>query len=159
LILANTASNFPPPALWLDRARSVREQGMDHLVRPTLDRWLSKSFQDRQPGRTTEVARMIATTSAEGYARCCELLASADLTPLLSQITAPVRIICGRFDPSTTPVRGVELAETIPEADLVTLDAAHISAIEAADGFAAAAEDFIKRVTIAKTKSAGGTAR
>ena len=102
---------------------------------------------------------MIVTTSAEGYARCCELLASADLTPLLSQITAPVRIICGRLDLSTTPVRGVELAETIPEADLVTLDAAHISAIEAADGFAAAVEDFIKRVTIAKTKSAGGTAR
>jgi 3-oxoadipate enol-lactonase len=159
LILANTAANFPPPALWLDRARSVREQGMDHLVSPTLDRWLTKSFQDQQPGRTTEVARMIATTSAEGYARCCELLASADLTPLLSQVTAPVRIICGRLDPSTTPARGAELAEAIPDADLVTLDAAHISAIEAADGFAAAAEDFIKRVTIVKTESAGGTAR
>jgi 3-oxoadipate enol-lactonase/3-oxoadipate enol-lactonase/4-carboxymuconolactone decarboxylase len=35
----------------------------------------------------------------------------------------------------------------IPNADLVTLEAAHISAIEAPDGFAAAINDFLPRIS------------
>jgi pimeloyl-ACP methyl ester carboxylesterase len=66
LILANTAPNFPPPDLWTQRARAVRERGMRELVAPTLERWLTKGFRDRRPDRAAEVARMIEEMPAEG---------------------------------------------------------------------------------------------
>jgi 3-oxoadipate enol-lactonase len=150
LILANTAPNFPPPDLWMQRARAVRERGMRELVGPTLERWLTKEFRDRRPDRTAEVAKMVEATSAEGYARCCELLATSDLAEALPKISAPVRVICGQYDPSTPPTRGAEIVAAARDADLLTLNAAHISAIEAADAFAAAGLEFVERVTSAE---------
>jgi 3-oxoadipate enol-lactonase len=147
LILANTAPNFPPPDLWTQRARAVRERGMQQLVGPTLERWLTKEFRDKNPDRTAEVAKMVEATSAEGYARCCELLASTDLAAGLPNISVPVRVICGRYDPSTPPERGTEIVNAVRDADLLTLNAAHISAIEASEAFATAGIEFIEHAT------------
>lgn len=146
IILANTAANFPPASMWHDRAKAVRESGMSPLVAPTLDRWFTKPFQERNPKRIAEIADMIAGTSPVGYARCCEVLAATDMLPQLNSIAAPVRIVCGASDPSTTPARGEELAKAIPNADMVTLNAAHISAIEAADAFAESVKAFCARL-------------
>lgn len=152
LILANTAPSFPPPELWLERARTVRDRGMHDLAGPTIDRWLTGGFRARRPDRTAEVVQMIAGTPAEGYARCCELPAVTDLTPVLPEIRVPVRVLCGLHDPSAAPARGAEIAALVPDADSLTLDAAHISAIEASDVFARATLEFIERVTSAKKR-------
>lgn len=142
IVLANTAANFPPATMWHDRAKAVRESGMTPLVPATIERWFTKPFQDANPERIAEIAAMIAATSAIGYARCCEVLASTDMLPALASLTLPVRIICGGKDPSTTVARGEELAEAIPNATMAVLDAAHISAIEAADAFAETVKQF-----------------
>lgn len=42
--------------------------------------------------------QLTATTPAEGYAACCELLAQLDLTPDLPAITAPTLVISGTAD-------------------------------------------------------------
>lgn len=146
LVLANTAPSFPPPSLWHERAATVRKSGMESLVSPTLDRWFTRNFQASAAARVAEVGRMVATTPPEGYAACCEVLAATDLTPELGRISCPVRVIAGAHDPSTTPARGEEIVARIPGADMVVLDAAHISAIEAADAFAQAVREFIARL-------------
>lgn len=146
IMLANTAFSFPPASMWTDRARLAREQGLAPLLEATLDRWLTKSFQQNNPGRSAEVSGMISGTPGEGYARCCEVLAQTDLSAAVSGIMIPVRVICGEHDKSTTPERGSELAAKIPQADVVVLDAAHISSIEAADDFANAVKEFVGAV-------------
>lgn len=147
LLLANTAANFPPAQMWHDRAKAVREQGMAPLVAPTLERWFTQPFRHRKPDRVAEVSKMIAATSTEGYARCCEVLAQTDMSKTISSIQLLVRVICGAHDPSTTPARAQELVDLIPNADLITLEAAHVSSIEAPREFAQAALDFIERAT------------
>lgn len=143
IILANTAANFPPDTMWYDRAKAVRVQGIGPLLSPTLDRWFTKSFQQSNQARMADIAAMIVATSREGYARCCEVLAATDLSGAITKIPVPVRVICGAHDPSTTPARGEELVRLIPQADMITLNAAHISAVEAAADFAKAVDDFI----------------
>jgi 3-oxoadipate enol-lactonase len=147
LILANTAANFPPPGLWRERAAAVRADGTAPLVDATLDRWFTKTFQARQPERVAEIGRMIAATPPEGYAACCEVLAATDLRPHLAAIRCPVHVICGQQDPSTPPSRGEECVASITGATMVTLDAAHISAVEAADQFAETAIEFVTHIT------------
>ncbi|MBR0869430.1 3-oxoadipate enol-lactonase [Bradyrhizobium tropiciagri] len=156
LVLANTAANFPPASLWQDRAASVRAGGMGSLVAATLDRWFTKSFQARSPQRMAELAAMIGATPSEGYAACCEVLAAADMKPRLGEIACPVQVICGAHDPSTPPARGEEIVAGVKGATMVTLDAAHISAIEAADAFAHELTQFLSRVEGATTLSLGG---
>ena len=145
VILANTAPNFPPASMWHDRAKTVREQGMQPLVAATLDRWLTKSFRESHPDRVAEVSKMIAGTSPEGYALCCEVLARTDLSDKLGAVRIPVRVICGEHDPSTTPLRGKELVDRIALADMITIPAAHISAIEAPEQFADGVLEFVSR--------------
>ncbi len=142
IVLANTAANFPPATMWHDRAKAVREGGMSPLVQATIERWFTKPFQEANPKRIAEVAAMITATSPIGYARCCEVLASTDMLPALPSLALPVRIICGEKDPSTTIARGEELAKAIPNSSMAVLDAAHISAIEAADTFAESVKEF-----------------
>lgn len=142
IVLANTAANFPPATMWQDRAKAVRENGMEPLVQATIERWFTKSFRDAFPQRASEIAAMFGGTSPIGYARCCEVLGSTDMLSKLNNLTLPVQIICGAHDPSTPPSRGEELVKAIPNASMINLNAAHISSIEDADGFAAAVKAF-----------------
>lgn len=142
-VFANTASSFPPPDIWRDRAVAVRKSGMSPLVQATLDRWLTKRFQAAEQARTADIGNMIASTPAEGYAACCEVLAEADESGSLARLQSPVLVIVGEHDPSTPPSRGAEIASAVRDSKIVSLDAAHLSAIEAADAFAGALLQFL----------------
>lgn len=143
LVLANTAANFPPETMWRDRAATARSGGVASFVQPSLERWVTSGYRGKHESRVAELAMMIAGTSAAGYAGCCEVLAGTNVLPDLSRISCPVRVIAGQHDPSTPPARAAEIVAAISQADLVTLDAAHISCVEAPDAFAETVRDFL----------------
>ncbi|WP_456635302.1 3-oxoadipate enol-lactonase [Bradyrhizobium sp. USDA 10063] len=147
LVLANTAASFPPAKMWLDRAEQVRASGMQPLVAATMERWLTKAYRENHQDRSATLGAMIAATPPAGYAACCEVLATTDMQPHLARISCPVLVICGTHDPSTPPARGEEIVAGIKDATMVTLDAAHISAVEAAGAFAAEVKKFVSRTT------------
>jgi 3-oxoadipate enol-lactonase len=147
LVLANTAASFAPAKMWHDRAEQVRANGVQPLVGATMERWLTKAYRENHPGRSAALRAMVEGTPAAGYAACCEVLARTDMQPHLSRIDCPVLVICGTHDPSTPPARGEEIVAAIKDATMVTLDAAHISAVEAADAFAAEVRKFVSRTT------------
>jgi pimeloyl-ACP methyl ester carboxylesterase len=146
IILANTAPNFPPPELWKGRAEAVRTSGMAPFVEPTLDRWFTRAFRETSPKRVAEIGQMLQSTSIEGYAACCDVLAQADMSRQLDRIACPALVIAGQYDPSTPPSRGAEIVSAVAGARMVVLDAAHLSSVEAADAFALAIKDFMVKV-------------
>jgi 3-oxoadipate enol-lactonase len=75
---------------------------------------------------------MLASTPAEGYARCCEAIAAMDLRDDLRRIKVPTTVIFGRHDPVTGDEPKRLLAEV---GDVVELDAAHLANVEAAEAF------------------------
>jgi len=78
-----------------------------------------------------ELEHMVAATSAEGYAGCCEAIAELDLREQLSSITAPTLAIAGADDPATPPVRLEEIAARIPDSKLLVVQrAAHLANAE-----------------------------
>ena len=143
LILANTAANFPPETMWRDRAATARSSGVASFVQPSLERWVTAGYRDKHVARVEELAAMIEVTAPAGYAGCCEVLASTNVLPDLSRISCPVLVVAGEHDPSTPPARAREIAAAIPQASLVTVDAAHISSVEAPDAFADSVRDFL----------------
>lgn len=147
IVLANTAASFPPATMWVDRAKAVLEGGyVGPLVGPTLERWFTERFRAAAPERVAEVGQVIGTTPAAGYAACCQVLAATDMMPELARVACPALVVVGAHDPSTPPARGQELAGAIPHAEMVTLDAAHLSSVEAAGAFADALIRFLSRV-------------
>ena len=83
------------------------------------------------------VAELIsAQTSPEVFVEITKAIERADLVPLLETITAPTLVVGGRFD-IMTPIDvgpsgagGRIIAERIPGAELVILDAGHTFLIE-----------------------------
>ena len=66
-----------------------------------------------------------------------------DHRAVLPKIAAPTLVIAGAHDVATTPATAREFVrDRVPGAKLIVLDAAHISNIEQADKYTAAALEF-----------------
>jgi 3-oxoadipate enol-lactonase len=129
LVLACTSARFGDPQQWLERAATVRADGLEAIVDAVLARW----FVDPPEPRWRA---MFLSVDPEGYARCCEALAAWDGRDSLARIQAPTLAIAGDADPSTPPEHLRELADGLPNARLEVLqDAAHLANIGRADEF------------------------
>jgi 3-oxoadipate enol-lactonase len=135
LVLCNTAARFAPPELWDMRISSVRSGGMAAIAGAALGRWLSPEFQARRPDETERMRRMLLATPPHGYIACCTALRDVDLREAIGRIRARTLVVAGSKDVATPPAEGRFIAERIPGARYVELDAAHLSNIEAAGPF------------------------
>jgi 3-oxoadipate enol-lactonase len=124
LVLACTKPVFPPREQWLERAQLVRREGMAAVTDAVLARW----FANGAPARYRE---MLLSCPPEGYARCCEMLADADLSPDLGRIVAPTLVIAGAHAPTVTP----DDARTLPGWLVVLDEAAHLANADDPAGF------------------------
>lgn len=136
LVLACTSPRFGSRESWLQRAETVRREGLGAIADPLLERWFTPAFPEaaKEPMRA-----MLLATPPEGYARCCELLADCDLRGDLRRISAPTLVLTGADDPSVPPGHDELLADRIVHARLIPIaGAAHLANVEQADAFTAA---------------------
>jgi 3-oxoadipate enol-lactonase len=143
VVLANTAAFMGPPSLWDGRIEMARNQGMAPLVQPVLERWFSKGFIARDAATVAKVSAMLETTPPLGYANCCAAIRDMDQREAIRSVTNPVLVIVGTLDPATPPAAGRLIADSIPGARLVELEAAHLSNLEQPAGFTRAVLDFL----------------
>src|ERR1019366_6780979 len=99
LVLICTAARVPTPEAYRDRAVTVREAGTPEAVADAvLARWFTAPYAGGHRELMANFRAMIAATSAEGYAGCCEAIAGMDLRQEISGITAPTLGIAGAQD-------------------------------------------------------------
>jgi 3-oxoadipate enol-lactonase/4-carboxymuconolactone decarboxylase len=138
LVLCCTSPHLPPPEAWRDRAALVRAQGTGPLLSLLAGRWFAVG-DDIDPGLLELTGRMLATVDAEGYARCCEAIATMDQRPDLARITAPTLVIGGAVDPVCPPAMVLDLQAAIPGAGLTLIPgASHLANLDQPDRFTAA---------------------
>jgi 3-oxoadipate enol-lactonase len=143
LVLANTAAWMGPPQAWQQRIDAVRETGMAAITDAVLERWFTPGFRAQAPQAVAPVRDMLLATPPQGYAGCCAAIRDMDQRDSLSAIAAPTLVIGGLQDPATPPAKAEEIADGVPGAHLVMLDAAHLSNIEQPRAFTAALLDFL----------------
>lgn len=143
LVLVATAAWLGPRDTWEQRIEQVRRDGVAELVEPTIERWLTPPFRERHPEAVDAVRRMLAETPPEGYAGCAAALRDSDLRGDIGAIRTPTLVIGGRSDPTATPERVKALADGVPGAECLMLDAAHMACIEQADACARAMARFL----------------
>ena len=143
VIVCNTAAKIGQEAAWLDRAKLVREQGLQPIASTAASRWFTDPFIQSQAAVVENLSNDLAAGSAEGYASCCEALAKADVREQLKDITVPVLVIAGKQDPVTTVADGQFMVDRIPNAKLFEIDASHISNVEKPEDFNQAVNAFI----------------
>ena len=134
LALLCTAAHFPTPESWAERAALVREQGCGAVAELAMGRWFTAEFNATRPDDIAYWTAMVAGTPAEGYAGCCEALASYDVRDRLGEVSAPTLAVAGADDPSTTPASLQAIVDGVPDGRLVVIDhAAHLASVEQPD--------------------------
>jgi 3-oxoadipate enol-lactonase/4-carboxymuconolactone decarboxylase len=131
LALLCTSAHFEDPGPWTDRAARVRADGTAAIAQELVARWFTPAFPARAPQTVARVVGVLAATSDEGYAGCCDALAAMDLRGRLGAITAPTLIVAGAEDPATPAAHTEALAAAIGGARLeVVAGAAHLANVE-----------------------------
>jgi pimeloyl-ACP methyl ester carboxylesterase len=134
LVLCCTSARPGRPESWAHRAATVRAEGTAAIADLVVSRWLTPRYASRHPDLVARLRAMLAATPAEGYAACCRVLETLDLTAVLPRITAPTLVLHGADDPAILPSHGADIAAAVPGARFALVrDAAHLANVEQVD--------------------------
>lgn len=146
LVLCDTAAAIPEEAQAMrqQRIEIAREQGMEPLVEPTLDRWFTPAFLRRNSPQVELIRRHFLATPVGGYIGCSEAIRNLNYLERLSEIKTPTLIIVGEEDPGTPVTASEAIHERIPDSRLVVVPScAHLSNVEQPEAFNRALIDFL----------------
>lgn len=116
---------------FLERAASVRAEGMAFVTPAIAGRWFAPSFIEARPEEVDRIVTMVASADPEGYAQCCEALATYDESVNLATVTVPTVVISGQLDVGCPPELGELVATTVPGASFVLVpDTSHLAVAE-----------------------------
>lgn len=146
LVIANSTASYGAEgrALWQGRAKLVQEGGLAAIRETVAERYFSAGFRAADAARVAVVMERFLKTPAEGYLGCCDAIANLDYADDLIRIKAKTLVIAGEADAGTPPAMSQAIAGRIPGARLAVIPgAAHLSAAEMPEEFAALVEDFL----------------
>jgi len=148
--LVCTSACLPPAQGWRDRASVVRGAGMGAVAALVIARWFTHDYIEREPAVVASVREMLEGADPEGYAGCCEAIASMDLRADLAGVTTPTLVIAGDADPATPPEHGREITARIRFARLRVLPgASHLAVISSAPQVTAALHEHFRQAAAA----------
>jgi 3-oxoadipate enol-lactonase len=131
LLACFTSACFGPPQSWLERAATVRADGVEAVADGVLGRWFTDAVD---PDLRARMREMLVATPPAGYAAATEVVAGLDLRDDLVAIAAPTLVVSGSEDTATPPAVGRILAAGIAGAEFVELEgAAHLGNVERPD--------------------------
>jgi 3-oxoadipate enol-lactonase/4-carboxymuconolactone decarboxylase len=142
LVLLGTATSFPPPDLWLNRAAAVRNTGIEQFIESSVTRWVSAASLGTPAA--DGLRAMLRRTDPEGYAASAEALATVNLAEDTASLDLPTLVMVGEADHSTPIGTASGLRDAISGARLKTLPGlAHLPPAEAPAEVAAAIVEFL----------------
>ena len=148
ITIANAANFYGEPAgaMWRARMNTVLTQGVAAVAEGAIQRWFTPEFiADTAGGGAARVAMLrekFEKIAPEPYAASCGAVAAIDFRSSNQRITCPTLVIAGTRDEATPLALSEAIASSIAGAQLVTLPAAHLSAVEMPQAFAALLETF-----------------
>ncbi|AIM38020.1 3-oxoadipate enol-lactonase [Sphingobacterium sp. ML3W] len=136
IIISNTAAKIGNEEGWNTRVKQVTEHGLQSILTGTAERWFTATYRAKEPQKVHEILQNFESNTLQGYTACCYAVAQADFREQLHLLEVPTLIIAGTADEVTTLTDGKFMQKRIPNASLVTLDAAHLSNMEHPEEFA-----------------------
>lgn len=136
LAVCCSAPRFGPPSMWVERAHQVRAEGTAPLVDAAMGRWFTPAFLSQHPDVVSRYRTMFSGVDPEGYASCCDALATADVAAQLGRVQAPTLVLAGAEDPVVPPESATATMKAIAGSSLSVLaGAAHLANVEQPDAF------------------------
>jgi 3-oxoadipate enol-lactonase len=147
IVVANSSSRFDDTGrgMWRARIETVRNLGMPGIAQGVLARWFTPAFHadPANAGRIAHLREGLLANDPAAYAATAEAVARIDFGTSNPLIACPALVIAGATDEVTPPAMSETIRDQISGAQLATLEAAHMSAIERPAEFASLVARFI----------------
>ena len=144
LVLANTSPQFVPRTNWETRIAAVQKGGMAAVVDLAMQRFFLPDTLAKRNPYVASIRFVFLGTNSVGYLGCCAALRDMNHGDILKQIKIPTLVISGNRDVATPWTgHGERLAQEIPGAKAIHLEAAHLSNIERPHSFTTALLEFL----------------
>jgi len=133
-------------AMWHKLRETVRQNGLEAIVEPTVQRWFSEEFKAAHPDVLDNIRRMIRGTTLEGYLGVTAAFLALDVEDRLQEIRAPTLYVSGAEDKLGGPPALMQgLSGKVKGARHVSVpNAAHIANIQNPEGFNRVLGEFLK---------------
>lgn len=129
---------LPPgaPAMMDERIRLVREQGIEAIIEPMIQRWFTPASLAAKLPAIEAVRGMMRNCAAEGFAGCTEAIKTGNLPARLGQIKAPTLFLVGDADAAVPTAVMKEQQALVPGAAYAEIaGAGHLSNLERPEAF------------------------
>jgi 3-oxoadipate enol-lactonase len=134
--VANTGLKIGNDEGWNARIAKVRTEGMISVAAAVTERWFTPAFFATAAAEVEKLRNTFLGINPAGYAACCAAVRDADFRSVKPAAKIPpALVIAGAHDRATPPADGKQLAESLPGAKFVELEAAHLSNVEAHSRF------------------------
>ena len=132
--------------LWHGLRDTVRKNGLESIVEPTVQRWFSEDFKAAHPEVLDKVRGMIRGTTFEGYMGVTAAFLGLDAEDRLPEIKATTLYVSGAEDKLGGPPQLMQdLASKVNGARHLSIPrAAHIANIQNPEGFNRVLGEFLK---------------
>jgi 3-oxoadipate enol-lactonase len=128
--LCSTSPYMASRETWSARIEAVRTGGIEPLIDGILQRWLTTPYRMAHPEKAEWIRAMLLTVKSQGYMACMAAIRDMDQRQSIKTIVAKTLVIGGTQDPGATPADHALIAASIPGAQLVMLEAAHLLNVE-----------------------------
>jgi len=150
VVIANSSSHYDETfrGMWRSRAETALNLGMSAVARTAMARWFTRPFRDSIAGarRFAQLRAVVEAMDPKVYAAYCDAIARIDFFATNPLIACPALVIAGSHDEATPLAMSHAICNAISGAELATLDAAHLSAVEQPVEFAGLVAGFISRI-------------
>lgn len=145
IVIANSASHYDEAARagWQARIATVRAQGVAAIADGAMQRWFTPQFRASAADRVAALRARLEAMDTAAYAAACAAVGGIDLRAGNARIACPALIIAGSLDEATPPALSEAMQAQIAGAQLASLPASHLSAVELPAEFAALVRGFI----------------
>lgn len=150
LIACSSRADAPEAfrAPWDDRIAAIKKDGMEALVKPTVDRWFAPDYQASHKERCEWIANMIRETSPVAYEGTARALQNLNYLPELGKIRVPTLLIAGARD-LPIPADVATIHQMISQSQFeIVADAGHLPNVEKPAEFNRIVARFLEQLAV-----------
>lgn len=125
---------------------AMRTKGIPQVLETLKDRWFTPEFGQRRPDVIERRMQQVIDTDPDVFLSVFDIYAETEMSPWLHRVKQPSLVLTGENDGGCNPRLNRQIADALPDAELVILPVLrHAILLEAADQVAPPVLDFLRR--------------
>lgn len=113
---------------------AMRDKGIPQVLDTLTARWFTDDFAAARPDVIEWRKKQVTDTDGDVFLNVFDIYAETEMSPWLHEVTAPSLVLTGELDGGCNPRLNTQIAEAMPNSELVILDGLkHAILIEASE--------------------------